>query len=53
MSQNGFREWINKVSPVWLPEDLSITINAETMEAQLWRLRVLVQIQPVARVAIS
>lgn len=53
MPQNGFREWMNKVSPDWLPEDLSITINANTMEEQLDRLRGFVQIQQIYRGAIN
>lgn len=45
--------WMERLSQEWLPQDLTITINAQTAGDQLDRLRGFVQMQQVYRGAIS
>lgn len=46
-------EWLEQVSRDWLPDDLNITINAKIVEAQMERLRGIVQMQQVYQGAID
>lgn len=53
MASDKPRNWIERLSQEWLPQDLTITINAQTANEQLDRLRGFVQMQQIYRGAIS